>query len=169
MLTKVAHLFPVWKDYSAKDVAHTFMKGVFLHHGLPRRIVSDRDSKFTSNFWKSIFEATGTQLAYNTAYHPEIDGQTERVNQVVEDILRAYCMREPSKWTRYLYLVEFAYNASFQRSIGMSPFKALYGQECLTPLKWTDPLLKVQASKEMLDEMQQQTDLIRQEIKIAQD
>ena len=169
MLTKVAHLFPVRKDYSAKDVAHTFMKGVFLHHGLPRRIVSDRDSKFTSNFWKSIFEATGTQLAYNTAYHPETDGQTERVNQVVEDILRAYCMREPSKWTRYLYLVEFAYNASFQRSIGMSPFKALYGQDCLTPLKWTDPLLKVQASKEMLDEMQQQTDLIRQEIKTAQD
>ena len=169
MLTKVAHLFPVRKDYSAKDVAHTFMKGVFLYHGLPRRIVSDRDSKFTSNFWKSIFEATGTQLAYSTAYHPETDGQTERVNQVVEDILRAYCMREPSKWTRYLYLVEFAYNASFHRSIGMSPFKALYGQDCLTPLKWTDPLLKVQASKEMLDEMQQQTDLIRQEIKTAQD
>ena len=58
-------------------------------------------------------------------------------------------------------LEEFAYNAAFQRSIGMSPFKALYGQECLTPLKWTDPMIRVQASKEMLDEMQQQTDLIR--------
>ena len=69
-------------------------------------------------------------------------------------------MRKPSKWTRYLYLVEFAYNASFHRSIGMSPFKAL---------KWTDPLLKVQSSKDMLDEMQQQTNLIRQEIKTAQD
>ena len=68
-----------------------------------------------------------------------------------------------------MYLVEFAYNASFQRSIGMSPFKALYGQECLTPLKWTDPLIKVQISKDMLDEMQAQTDLIRQEIKAAQD
>ena len=64
-------------------------------------------------------------------------------------------MREPAKWTRYLYLIEFAYNASYQKSIGMSPFKALYGQECLTPLKWTDPMIRVQASKEMLDEMQQ--------------
>ena len=169
MLTKVTHLFPVCKDYFAKDVAHVFMQGVFLHHGLPRRIISDRDSKFTSNFWKALFQATGTQLAYNTAYHPETDGQTERVNQTIEDILRAYCLREPRKWTRYLYLVEFAYNASFQRSIGMSPFKALYGQECLTPLKWTDPLIKVQISKAMLDKMQEQTDLIRQEIKAAQD
>ena len=78
-------------------------------------------------------------------------------------------MREPTKWTKFLHLVEFAYNASYQRSIGMSPFKALYGQDCLTPLKWTSPMLRVQASKDMLDEMQQQTDLIREEIKAAQD
>ena len=145
------------------------MKGIFLYHGLPRRIIFDRDSKFTSNFWRAIFEATGTQLSFSTAYHPQTDGQTERVNQIIEDMLRAYCMREPAKWTRYLYLIEFAYNASYQKSIGMSPFKALYGQECLTPLKWTDPMIRVQASKEMLDEMQQQTDLIRHEIKTAQD
>ena len=169
LLTEMAHLIPVHKDPSARDIAHVFMKGIFLYHGLPRRIISDRDSKFTSNFWRAIFEATGAQLSFSTAYHPQSDGQTERVNQVVEDIMRAYCMREPTKWTRYLYLVEFAYNASHQRSIGMSPFKALYGQECLTPLKWIDPMLKVQASKEMLDEMQQQTDLIRFEIQAAQD
>ena len=169
MLTKMAHLFPIHKDASAKDIAHVFMKGVFLYHGLPRRIIFDRDSKLTYNFWKAIFEATGTQLSYSTTYHPQSDGQTERVNQIVEDMLRAYCMREPSQWTRYLYLVEFAYNASFQRSIGMSPFKALYRQECPTPLKWTDPMIKVQASKEMLDEMQQQTNLIRFEIKATQD
>ena len=78
-------------------------------------------------------------------------------------------MREPTKWTRYLYLVEFAYNASHQRTIGMSPFKDLYGKECLTPLKWTNSMIKVQASQEMLDEMQQQTDLIWFEIKTAQD
>ena len=78
-------------------------------------------------------------------------------------------MREPAKWTHYLYLVEFAYNASHQRTIGMSPFKALYGHECLTPLKWTDPMIKGQASQEMLDEVQQQIDLIWFEIKAAQD
>ena len=73
---------------------------------------------------------------------------------MIEDMLRAYYMQEPAKCVCYLYLVEFSYNASFQRTIGMSPFKALYGQECLIPLKWIDPMLKVQASKEMLDEMQ---------------
>ena len=108
-------------------------------------------------------------LSFSTAYHPQLDGQAERVNQVIEDMLRAYCMCEPIKWTRYLYLVEFAYNTSFQRTIGMSPFKALYGQDCLTPLKWTDLMIRVQASKEMLDEIQQQTDLIIFEIKAAQD
>ena len=169
MLTKVAHLIPVRKDHIAKDIAMIFMKQVFVYHGLPRRIISDRDSKFTSNFWKALFEATHTSLAYSTAYHPQTDGQTERVNQIIEDMLRAYCMREPNKWVRYLYLVEFAYNSSYQRSIGMSPFKALYGQECLTPLKWNDPITKVQTSQDMLDEMQYQTDLIRLEIKVAQD
>ena len=78
MLTKVAHLFPIRKDNTAKDVAHVFMHGIFLHHGLPCRIISDRDSKFTSNFWKAIFEATGTQLSFSTTYHPQTDGQIER-------------------------------------------------------------------------------------------
>ena len=61
------------------------------------------------------------------AYHPQIDGQTKSVNQIIEDMLRAYCMCEPTKWVQYLYLVEFSYSLSFQISIGMSPFKALYG------------------------------------------
>ena len=129
MLTKVAHLIPVRKDNTAKDIATIFMKHIFVYHGLPRQIISDRDSKFTSNFWKALFEATQTNLAFSTAYHPQTDGQTERVNQIIEDMLRAYCMRQPNKWVRYLYLVEFAYNSSFKRSIGMSPFKALYGCE----------------------------------------
>ena len=168
MLTKASHLIPVRKDNTAKDIATIFMKHIFVYHGFPRRIISDRDSKFTSNFWKALFEATQTNLAFSMAYHPQTDGQTERVNQIIKDMLRAYCMRQTSKWVRYLYLVEFAYNSSFQRSIGMSPFKALYGQECLTPLKWNDPIVKVQTSQDMLDEMQQM-DLIRLEIKAAQD
>ena len=93
------------------------MQEVFLHHGLPRRIILDRDSKFTSNFWKALFQAMGTKLAFSIAYHPETDWETERVNQTIEDILRVYYLREPGKWTRYLYLVEFAYNASFQEAL----------------------------------------------------
>ena len=154
MLTKIIHLFLVRKDACAKDIAHIFIKGVFMYHGLPQRIISNCDTKFTSNFWRAIFEATRTKLSFSIAYHPQINGQMKQVNQVIEDMLGAYCMQEPSKWTCYLYLMEFAYNALYHRSIGMSPFQALYKQECLTPLKWTNPMIQVQASKEMLDEMQ---------------
>ena len=87
MQTKIVHLFPVRKDASAKDIAHVFMKGVFMYHGLPRRIISNCDTNFTSNFWRAIFEATGTKLSFRTAYHPQTNGQTERVNQVIEDML----------------------------------------------------------------------------------
>ena len=80
MLTKMCHLFLVHKDATTKDIAQVFMRGVSLYHGLPQRIISDRDSKFTSNFWRAIFEAIGTQLSFSTAYHPQSDGQTERVN-----------------------------------------------------------------------------------------
>ena len=70
MLTKVAHPIPVCKDHRAKDIAMIFMKQIFVYHGLPQRIISDRDSKFTRNFWKALFEATHTNLAYSTAYRP---------------------------------------------------------------------------------------------------
>jgi len=167
-LTKVAHLIPVKVTFSAMDIAKIFIKEIFRLHGLPRRIVSDRDAKFTSRFWTAFFEAVGTSLNLSTAYHPETDGQTERVNQVIEDILRS-CGKEPQKWMSYLHLVEFAYNASYHRSIGMSPFKALYGQDCLTPLAWSDPLIRVEVSKQMLDEMDHQMQTIRKDIKAAQD
>ena len=74
----------------------------------------------------------GTQLNLSTAYHPETDGQTERVNQVLEDMLRMYVMDQQSHWEKYLPLVEFAYNKSYHSSIGMPPFEALYGRPCRT-------------------------------------
>ena len=168
-LTKVAHLIPVKKTYTAFDVAKVFLRKIFKLHGLPRRIVSDRDAKFTSRFWMAFFEAVGTSLDLSTAYHPETDGQTERVNQVIEDILRAYRGREPKRWMSYLHLVEFAYNASFHRSITMTPFKALYGYDCLTPLNWSDPMVRVEVSRHMLDERESQMRSIKKDMKAAQD
>ncbi|MCO5568852.1 hypothetical protein L7F22_022553 [Adiantum nelumboides] len=169
MLTKVAHLIPVKTTYTASDISRVFIKEIFRLHGLPKRIISDRDSKFTSKFWTSLFQAIGTQLCFSIAYHTQTDGQTERVNQVIEDILRAYCSQEPRKWVQYLPLVEYAYNSFDHRSIGMSPFKALYGQECIAPLNFSDPTIKVEASKQMLDEMEAQTKAIRKDIQAAQD
>ena len=129
-LTKSAHFIPVRDTYDVTDVAHVFISEVICLHGIPKKIISDRDSRFTSRFWTSLQSALGTQLNLSTTYHPEIDGQTERVNQVMEDILRMYVMDNQTQWEKYLPLVEFAYNNSYHSSIGMPPYKALYGRPC---------------------------------------
>ena len=110
-----------------------------------------------------------TQLNLSLAYHPETNGLTERVNQVIEDMLRSYCGQQPCLWLKYLPLVEFAYNSSFHRSLQMSPFKALYGQECLSPLRLANPNLTVPAAKETLEEMDRQLLIIRENLKKAND
>ena len=99
-LKKVAHFIPVKSTYETGDIAKIFMKEIFKLHGLPKAIVSDRDVKFTSNFWKGLFVDLGTKLNFSTAYHP----QTERVNQVLEDMLRMYVMdNQPSGKITYIW------------------------------------------------------------------
>src|SRR5690606_36667174 len=104
-LTKAAHCVPVKSTHRGTNIADIYMREIARLHGIPKTIVSDRDSKFTSNFWKGLFKEFGTSLNLGTAYHPQIDGQTERVNQVIEDMLRMYVMDQPSKWENYHYLV----------------------------------------------------------------
>ena len=105
-----SHFIPVKSMYKTDAIAKIFMKEIFRLHGLPKAIVSDRDPKFTSNFWKGLFADLGTKLNFNMNYHPQTNGQTERVNQVLEDMLRMYVMDKPTKWEDYLHLVEFSYN-----------------------------------------------------------
>ena len=85
-LTKVAHLIPIRTTTSALDIAQLFVKEIVRLHGVPARIVSDRDAKFTSKFWIAMFQSLSTLLNLSSAYHLETDGQTERVNQVIEDM-----------------------------------------------------------------------------------
>jgi hypothetical protein len=92
--------------------------------------VSNRDQ----NFWKGLFNGFGTNLNFSTSYHPKSDGQTERVNQVIEDMLRMYVIDKPSKWEDYLHLIKFYYNNGYQASLKMSPFKALYGRKLMQHL-----------------------------------
>jgi hypothetical protein len=94
-LTKYAHFIPLKTTHKAANVADIFMKEVVGLHGIPKMIVSDRDSKFTSNFWKGLFKGFRMNLNFSTSYHPETDGQTERVNRVIEDMLRMYVMDKP--------------------------------------------------------------------------
>ena len=89
------------------------MKEVFRLHGVPKVIISDRDAKFTGNFQKYLFKGLGTQLNFSTAYHPQTDGHTEKISQVLEYMLIIYVMDKPSKWEYYLHLVEFSYNNNF--------------------------------------------------------
>ena len=91
-LKKESHFILVKSTHKTDDIANIFMKEIFKLHGLPKAIISDRDVKFTSKFWKGLFADLGTKLSFSTAYHPQTDGQTKRVNQVLEDMLRMYVM-----------------------------------------------------------------------------
>jgi hypothetical protein len=115
--SKMVHLAPV----TAEESAAIFVDIVFRHHGLPLDIVSDRDPRFTSAFWTRLFQLLGTRLRMSTAAHPETDGQTERANRVVEDVLRSYATSYTS-WSEFLPMVEFALNNSVHASTGLTPF-----------------------------------------------
>ena len=121
-LSKMAHLAAVPDSIDGEGTAQLFIDRVFRQHGLPVAIVSDRDPRFTSKFWKSIFQVLGTRLDMSTADHPQTDGQTERVNRVVEDILRSVCAETPRRWSSMLPVVEFALNNSVHASTGYTPF-----------------------------------------------
>jgi transposase InsO family protein len=97
-------------------------------HGVPKKIVLDRGSQFTSRFWKSFRENVDTKLNSSSAYHSQTDGQTERTNQVLEDMLRACALQHGSSWDKSLPCAEFSYNNSYQASLKMPPFEALYGR-----------------------------------------
>ncbi|KAE9038074.1 hypothetical protein PR001_g8102 [Phytophthora rubi] len=120
--TKMVHLIPVSDLVTAETAAH-FIDCVFRHHGLPESIVSGRDPRFTSAFWSSLFQLLGTKLSMSTAAHPETDGHTERVNRVLEDVLRSYATLFAS-WSSFLPLAEFALNNAEHASTGLTPFFA---------------------------------------------
>ncbi|KAL0546671.1 hypothetical protein IC582_016583 [Cucumis melo] len=135
-LTKSAHFVPGKSTYTASKWAQLYMSEIVRLHGVPVSIVSDRDARFTSKFWKGLQTAMGTRLDFSTAFHPQTDGQTERLNQVLEDMLRACALEFPGSWDSHLHLMEFAYNNSYQATIGMAPFEALYGRCCRSPVCW---------------------------------
>ncbi|KAL0562064.1 hypothetical protein IC582_002514 [Cucumis melo] len=135
-LTKSAHFVLGKSTYTASKWAQLYMSEIVRLHGVPVSIVSDRDARFTSKFWKGLQTAMGTRLDFSTAFHPQTDGQTERLNQVLEDMLRACALEFPGSWDSHLHLMEFAYNNSYQATIGMAPFEALYGRCCRSPVCW---------------------------------
>nr|GEX55164.1 putative reverse transcriptase domain-containing protein [Tanacetum cinerariifolium] len=137
-LTKSAHFLPVKTTDSMEKLTQLYLKEVVCRHRVPISIISDRDSKFTSRFWRSLLEALGTRLNMSTAYHLETDGQSERTIQTLKDMFRACVINFGGSWDRHLPLVEFSYNNSYHASIKATPFEALYRQKCRSPIGWSE-------------------------------
>ena len=132
-LSKMTHFEPCKTTITAEETAELFRHAVWRLHGLPEKLVSDRDSKFTGHFMKSLCEQLGIRMAMSTAFHPQTDGQTERMNRVLEDTIRNYVAPQQNNWDHFLDHAEFAINNSWQSSIKNTPFHAVYGQHPHTP------------------------------------
>jgi hypothetical protein len=125
--TKMAHFCPTSSNVTAEQTAQLYLQHIFKHHGLPENIISDRGTQFTSKFTRRLLELCDIKSNKSTAYHPQSDGQTERVNQVLEQYLRIFCDYQQDDWSQILPLAEFVYNNAQNASTGVSPFYANYG------------------------------------------
>jgi transposase InsO family protein len=121
-LTKPAHYIPVKTSYNSVVLAELYMSQIVCLHGVPKKIVSDRGTQFTSHFLQQLQEALGTHLKFSSAYHPQTNGLTERTNQILEDMLRACVLQDKSGWDKRLPYAKFSYQNSYQASLKMSPF-----------------------------------------------
>ncbi|WVZ79414.1 hypothetical protein U9M48_026994 [Paspalum notatum var. saurae] len=166
--TKSAHFLPVKTVYRANTYAELYIAKVVSLHGVPRTITSDRGSVFVSRFWEQLQNALGTKLIHSSAYHPQTSGQVERVNQIVEDMLRACALTYSTKWDECLPLAEFAYNNSYQKSLNMAPFEALYGRRCRTPLNWSEPGERTTFGPDLVTQAEEQVKFIQSNLKSAQ-
>ena len=136
-LIKSAHFIPARIDYSLDRLVELYVDEIVRLHGVPLSIVSDRDPRFTSRFWKELQLALGTRLNFNTTFHLQTNEQSERLIQVLKDMLQGCVMEFTRSWDRYILLMEFVYNNSYQSSIDMSPYETLHGRRCRTPVCWT--------------------------------
>src|SRR3954447_1929592 len=170
-LTKTIKAELTYMNATAPDIANIFFKTIFRNFGLPRVIISDRDPKFTSMFWQALFRSMETKLALSTAFHPQTDGQTERANRTIEQMLRNYVAYKQDDWDKYLVYAEFAYNNAVQTSTGYSPFKLLYGQDAATPSAITarQEASQVPAAQTIIQNMQDFVRIAKEHLSKAQE
>ena len=168
-LTKLAHFLPVRTNYSLDKLAELYIEEIVQLQGIPMSIISYRDLRFTLRFWGKLQEALGTRLNFSTTFHSQTDGQLERVIQVLEDMFRSCVIDYEGSWDRHIPLVEFEYNISFQSSIGMTPYEALYGRKCRIPLCWTELSEKKVIGPYLIQETEEKVKMIRERLKVAAD
>jgi transposase InsO family protein len=129
-LTKVPHFIPIKTTYSGPQLAKLYMLRIVCLLGVPKKIVSDKGTQFTSKFWDRLHESLDTQLRFSSTDHPQTDGQTRRVNKILEDMLRACALQYGRIWDKSLLYAKFSYNSSYQESLKVAPFEMLYGRRC---------------------------------------
>jgi hypothetical protein len=165
--SKYAHFAPLKHPFIAPAMAKLVLDTVVHLHGMPRSIVSERDKIFVSSFWKELFKLLDTTLVISTAYHPQKDGQIERVNQCLEMFLRSCVHTAPAKWKYWLPLAEFWYNTAFHSSLGCTPFKVLYGYDPVIGAALVLHDIDNKSVQELLTKRRAHTELIRSHLEVA--
>jgi transposase InsO family protein len=167
-LMKVAHFIPVKTTYPRPQLGELYMLRIVCLHGVLKKIVSDRGTQFTSKFWERLHETLDTELCFSSTYHPQTDGQTERFNQILEDMLRACALQYGRSWDKSLPYAEFSYNNSYQESLKMTPFEMLYGHRCRTPLFWSVAVERKMFGPDILHEAEMEVRMVRENLRVAQ-
>jgi hypothetical protein len=167
-LTKVAHFIPVKTTYSGLLLTELYMSRIVYLHGVPKKTMSNRGTQFTLRFWERFHETLDTQLHFSSAYHTHTDGQIERVNQILEDMLRTCAMQYRRSWDKSLSYAEFFYNNSFQESLKTTPFEMLYGRRCQIPLFWNETGERTVFRPDILQEAKKQVRMVRENLQVAQ-
>ena len=174
-LTKMAHFVPCKKTITGEETAKLFLDNIYRYHGLPDDIVSDRGPQFISRFWKSLFEILKVDIRLSSAFHPQTDGQTERVNQILEQYLRCTINYQQDDWTSYLLLAEFAYNNTTHASTQQTPFYSNYGHhpklDMLQPSRSENPAVEEFATRmaELQATMKSHLEKAQKRYKVAAD
>jgi hypothetical protein len=169
-LTKMVHFTPTQTTVSAEQLAKLFVREVWRLHGLPKEIVSDRDPRFTSAFWQEVLRLVGTKQSMSTAFHPQSDGQTERVNSILEGMLRHYVSEDQTDWDQCLDAAEFAVNNAWQESVRATPFELNYGQQPNMPVcVLVEQNAKAPTAKELVDRITEGVRRARACMQSAQD
>ena len=167
-LMKSAHFLAVRMTFTLERFCRLYIRETVRLHGVPISIVLDKDPRFTVHFWKSFQKAMGTRLAMSTAFHHKTDGQSERTIQVLEDMLRACVLDHKGSLEEHLPLVEFTYNNSYQASIQMAPYEALYWRLYRSPICWTEVGESSITGSDMIRDTFEKVSLIRKRLLMAQ-
>jgi len=150
---------PCTANVNAAQTAQMFIKRVFRFHGVPDQVITDRGRQFDSDLMKEMLSTLGSSSRLTTAYHPQADGQTERVNQILETYIREFCRYEQDDWVDLLVHAEFAYNNATHSAMKVSPFYANYGTNPVFEPSAT-PAFKSREAEELINEIKRvQTDI----------